>query len=430
MYSPNLNAIMSQLEKEDEEHYMPFPLFPSDKTGKNTDVTNKKILLVSEHCHQYSTNSKVSWNLLKELSLSFDICHFGISPSEKVNVDCRPYPENVDCCKIDEPGLGFNTLTKYIQSVAPDYIIIYNNLELINQYIMFLNSKKLFQGKLILYVDMLYYNINTNYVSLLNSSSVSKIFVTSTFCKDILTSNKITKPIGVLHYGVDSVLAPVIDKRIARSNIKMSNKCFTFLVPCPNLQQYRYDIIISAYVKLLSKYPNRELRLFCLCLKDSPGGHSILEIFKQELILNNMDVTPHLKNILLSNEHLLNDSEKHNIFNCADVGICVPENEGLNLSSLEMMSIGLPQIVPKSGQFLSYCNDKNSILLPADNRYYLSRKMRTELSEARAVNGDDLFLAMERYLLKEGLCKIQIDEKTVAEYSWSFVTRELFSFLN
>jgi len=406
--------------EEPDSGDLPFPLFPSSSVVSPVYKTKKQVLLLSEHCHQNTTNSKISWNLLEILSSKFDTYHFGISPSLKSNINCRPYSKKVDLCKIEEPGLGFKTLAKYIESVKPEYLIIYNNLETINQYLVFL-SNKISNVKIILYVDMVYYNINSHYVEMLNSPKIDKIFVTSTFWKETFISNKVIRPIGILHYGLDP--KPVIKKKDARDFFKMSHSSFTILVPCPNLQQYRYDIIITAYVRLLKKYPSKELHLFCLCSKESPNGYSILDIYCQELFLNNMNVHENLNKILLTKELVLDDVELYNIYNCADIGVCIPENEGLNLASFEMSCIGVPQIIPKSGQFETHCSN---ILLPLKNRYYLSYKTRSELSEVRAVCVDDLYDAMEKYLLNDDLCSMR---KSDFSYSWSVVTDELIKFL-
>ena len=448
MYSPNLNTLMNILQEDSVNNNdtvpneeLPFALFPSNSSVNSAKeitpkIKRRKILLISDHCHQYTCNSKVSWNLLKLLSKQkkLEAFHYGVNQNEKVNSNFRPYPDNVTYISVKETSKelsGLDELYKYITKIIPDIIVIYFDSDVVIQYLKYLNSNKIKNVKIVAYINMLYYNITDNTIEHLNEYT-DHIFVTSNFWKDILIDNNIKKPISILHYGVDNAQAQILDKIITRKKINLPATGFTILCSAKNIQQARYDIIIQAYVKLLSKYPKHEIRLFCMCDKEEKQGHAIIEIYKLEIKKAKMSFNNHLGKILIVPENqVFLDDVKNSIFNSADVSVCCPENDGLNLDSLDMMSVGLPQIVPKCGQFEEYCNSNNSSLIPVHQVYYLPIALRQILSEVRTVNANDIFLALENYLLHPDVLATHSNaaKETMLKYNWDYTSKEFIDYL-
>ena len=430
-----MRMLQEDQEPVDNRPELPFSLFPSNSLmpKKNTKVleTRKKILLISEHCHQYTNNSKISWNLLKIMANNpnLDVFHFGTNQSDTTAVNFRPYPENVSYVSVKEVSddpYGSDELKKYIDAVNPDHIVIFNTPENIAHYIELIEVGR----KITAYVEMLYYHISNTVVTSLNKAD--RIYVTSAFWKTALEENDITKPIFVMNCGFDSLLMPKLDKTETRIKTGLPTSAFIIMSPSKNLQNYRYDIILKAYIKLLAKYPKKDIRLFCLCDKDEAGGYSILDIYKQEIKNNKLNIHSQISKIMLVQQsQIINDDVKNCLFNCADIGLLCPENDGLNMDSFEMMGVGIPQVVPKSGQFEEYCNEDNSLLVPISNIYYHSNSLRTMLTEARAVSADDVFLALEKYMLNPELLA---EHKTnsmakVKKYTWSYVTTDFINYL-
>ena len=62
------------------------------------DASKLKFLLVSTHMHQFTCYSKVSHNMIKELSQKpwLKLTHYGFQKMPQVPEGYRPYPSNVD----------------------------------------------------------------------------------------------------------------------------------------------------------------------------------------------------------------------------------------------------------------------------------------------------------------------------------------------
>lgn len=392
MYSPNLNTLMNlllqtgQQTQSEEVDDLPFSLFP--KGLKRTKKT--KVLLVSSHCHQYNSNSKVSWNLLKLLSAehSLEVQHYGIMQAKRANIDFRHYPANIkyySAGELTEDPLGLTELGSVIASFEPDCVVLYNKLPIIKKYVEKL--KGCFFGLTVGYIEMSYFSIGKEIKTMLNDG-LSHIFVRSEFWKKNLESQGISKPISVCEYGVDVNCFPVLDKAKARESLRLPQDSFLVLCPNKNLHKYRYDIIICAFVKLIAKYPDRSIHIFCLCESGIGEGYPILDIYRTELRKYNVGYDAHLGKLLLaSQDQHYSDSIINKIYNCADIGISIPDSEGGHLSTLELMGLGVPVISVGSED------------LPIKHRYYVTNSISECPGEAGAVEVEDVFQAMERYLL-------------------------------
>lgn len=434
MYSPNLNTIMNAiLEKTASDDELPFTIFPGQK-ARVSGNTKIKILFVSSHCHQYNSNSKVSWNILKlfsQIPNSFEVLHFGIMQADKVDANFRPYPPNITYCSVREitnDPYGLDKFRKLITDFSPDIILLFHNLEVIKKYI---DSCAGFSGIVACYIDMCYFSIKSDYVLMLNNN-VRQIFTTSLFWKTNLESQGVKTPIAVFEYGFDKEAFCKVDKIGARNNIKLPADSFLILNPNKNTQKHRYDILLRAFVKLVVKYPHRaDIHLLCLCDKGESGGYPILEIYITELRKYTSDVKKHLGKILLvQNEQNYPDSVINMIYNCADIGVGCSDGEGGSLAALEMMGLGIPQILPDSGIY-----DKKFAeifpLLPIKHVFYLTNKDSGIAGEARAVCADDLFLALEKYFLSADLVSEHGKNATFNfnDRSWQKTSAAFFEYL-
>ena len=445
MYSPNLNTLMNMFINEGAAvepvtSDLPFSLFPNQGVVKSTSSSNsssgkrKKILLISSHCHQYNSNSKVSWNILKLLSqeMEFEIQHFGIMQSKKTNIDFRHYPSNVKYYSVSEmtqDPYGLDILGGVIKDFEPDVIVLFNSLQIVKKYIEVLKTQ--FSGKLVGYLDMCYYSTNSETLTLLNDN-LSHVFTTSAFWKKNLGFQGLTVPVSIFPYGFDKSCFPVLDKTNTREGISLPKDSFLILNPNRNSHKHRYDIVLSAFVRLISKYPTHKIHLFCLCDKGSDGGYPVLDIYLSELRKYNVGVEDHLGKILLvQQDQNYSDQIINSIFNCANIGISCPDSEGGTLAAIEMMGVGVPQILPKSGLYEEFTNNNNSLLLPIKQSYYVTNNISEVPGEARAVDAHDVFLALEKYLLMPSLIEEhgRAARETVIELTWEKAASEFICYL-
>ena len=102
-----------------------------------------RFMLVSTHTEQVTGYSKVSHNLLKQLSTLHPVVkvfHFGFQRSVTVAGGIRK-TENIiqyDAGANEDPkqqGFGFNKLAEYVDTVSPDIVMIYNDPIVVNQFL-------------------------------------------------------------------------------------------------------------------------------------------------------------------------------------------------------------------------------------------------------------------------------------------------------
>jgi hypothetical protein len=427
------NFIHEKEKKPTEACGLPFAVFP-EKGRIISDGGQKKILLISTHCHQYDGNSKVSWNMLKLLSLEPDlkVVHFGIIQAKKINLDFRHYPANVkyySVSELTEDPYGLDILEGVVNSVKPDTIVLFNNLEIIKIYIEKL--KDIFSGRLVGYLDMCYYTTNSKSIDILNSR-LNHIFTNSLFWKRNLEHQGITIPISIFPYGFDKKCFPALDKILTRERIGLPIDAFLIFNPNKNSHKHRYDILISAFVRLIAKYPTHNINLFCMCDKGTDGGYPILEIYLSELRKYNLGIEPHRKKILLGlNDHNYPDHIINSFYNCAHIGISCSDSDGGTLAAMEMMGVGVPQILPKSGCYEEFANTNNTQLLPIKQTYYVTNDISSSAGEARAVDVNDVFLALEKYLLLPSLVEEHslLAKETVSTMTWEKAAVEFLAYL-
>lgn len=413
MYSPNLTTLMKMLEEDQrlkeiqtpeatqsdkETDDLPFSLFPS---SNKTPISNKtKVLLVSDHCQSYTCNSKVSWNLLKALSKQpeLEVFHFGMNIHPNSTADHRPYPSKIGFYSVNEiveDRYGVKNLNSYVDKIKPTVVIFFHMFETIETYVKGLESCSYKAYKTVIYIDLVYYNVCKEHIDKLNSIG-DKIYVNSEYYRQKLLEGGIKKPIDLLSVGFDRSQAPILDKTVARYKINIPESGFTILAPFDNVPKHRYDIIIKAYAKLITRYPDVEMRLFCMCNKSEVGGYPIIDMYKQEIKNNGSSLDLHAgKIMLIDKKQVFTDEVKNVIYNAVDVGICVSESAHLNMSPLDMLFVGVPLIISDSNPYSKYANKNNSVILKTASSYLANNGKGGILSEVGVVNSEDLFLALE-----------------------------------
>jgi hypothetical protein len=81
------------------------------------------------------------------------------------------------------------------------------------------------------------------------------------------------------------------------------------------------------------------------------------------------------------------------------VGICCADSGNIDLNPLDMMFVGVPQIISDSGGYREYINESNSIPVRITSESYLANNgENSTLYEIKSINYIDVFLALERYL--------------------------------
>ena len=402
----------------------------------------KRVLLISTHCHQMNGYSKVAWNILKVLDelYEFELYHFGAQRMVGLPDSFRPYPIGVTHVSpdtletdnkrlVEEAHMGFSLLPSYIESVKPDCVIFYNDAFVICRYVdAFMKVSPAVRANIrtIAYLDQVYMSQKIEHVKYLNEH-IDQFFVFSSEWKKTLRGHGIRKPIGVVPHGFDGTLICRADKQDIRSKMSVPEDAFLIVNVNRNMIRKRYDLVVMAFAELVMRHPKRDVRLLCVCDKGQRGGYSIVEIYINEIKKRGGRVEDHIGKIIMVSQDQCHSDEIINAFySSADVGLTCADAEGFGLCTFEMMGLGIPQVVPDHIGFTEYCNSANSIIVPTKYTYYVPNSVSAVAGEARSVDPADVANALERYMNDPGLRQThgRAAGLTVNDYKWSVVLRE------
>jgi len=388
------------------------------------DIKSIKILIVSTHVNQSNGYSKVIYNIIKELSKQswIKLVHFGTQQIISGDIG-RIYPSSVNVIdgtsmeKNKESGFAFSELPGVITSEKPDIVFIYNDLSTICSYIEEIRKiERTF--KIWAYLDITYKSPPSHMIDIINRD-VERIFCFTKSWKDELKSNGITRPMDVMNHGIDKAIR-LIPKELARQTLGLPKDVFLFTSLNKNISRKRLDILIMAFVKLIIRFPIKQLFLLVVADIGKRGGFPLFDIFAREIKLAGSSVEQFGNRLLITSKDTCYKDEDINVlYNCGDVGVSCAEGEGFGLCTFEQMSLGIPQIVPNINGYTEYCNQDNSIMVTPSSRYYIPL-LHTITGEAQMVDPEDVSKAMEKYAFDENLRNLhgKLGKEKCSEYTW------------
>jgi len=424
-------TLEEQLKKEHNE-----PVLDLAKIGfgniisKKEEVSNKlKFALVSTHLHQFTGYSKVSQNIIQELSKKswLQCSHFGFQKMPEVPQGYRPYPAGVDVYdaaageKPPQQGFGYGQIVDYIRRKEPNVVMIYNDLSVVSRFLDEIRRSGIPRTfKIWVYCDQVYNTQLQPFLDILNRDA-DLVFTFSNGWKKCLKDQGITRPIDVITHGFDKDKFFTIPRELARKQMSLPNDRFIILNLNRNQPRKRYDILIMAFVELIAKYPTKPIYLFCVCDKGEKGGWDLFGLYKRELQLRKIPIEHYSDRLMVSSVDMVFRDEDINMFyNAANIGINTADGEGWGLCNFEQMGVGVPQVVPNIGGFKEFCTTNNSMLVPTKVRYHLPMVYCPVGGEAQACDPHDICLALEDYLLNSS----KLEEhgakakETVLKYTW------------
>lgn len=388
-----------------------------------------KFLLVSTHMHQFTGYSKVSHNMIQELSKKpwLKLTHFGFQKMPEVPQGFRPYPPNVEVYdaaggeRPQQQGFGYQQLPDFIRRKEPDVVMIYNDLSVVSRFLEEIRKSGIPRTfKLWVYCDQVYNTQMQPFLDILNRDA-DLVFTFSNGWKKCLKEQGITRPIDVITHGFDKDKFFPIPRELARKQMNLPMDRFIILNLNRNQPRKRYDILMMAFVELLVKYPTKPIYLFCVCDKGEKGGWDLFGLFKRELGLRKVPVEHYADRLMVSSVDMVFRDEDINMFyNAANIGINTADGEGWGLCNFEQMGVGIPQVVPDIGGFKEFCTSNNSSLVKPKVRYHLPMVYCPVGGEALACDPHDVCIAIEDYLLNS--TKMEEHGKnareTVIKYNW------------
>ena len=379
----------------------------------------KKILLVGTHIQQFTGYSKVTYNIVKYLAKKPDVelHHYGFQRAKTGIPDYRPYPSNVnsfDAAAMEQPfeqGFGYKRLPEVIKQVQPDVLVIYNDslvvCKFIEEIIKQLNADERRRFKIIIYLDQVYVGQRQMFMEIIRRES-SVVFAFTDRWRAVLEKQFLgdaPKPrLRTLRHGYSNDLFSEVDRPKIRAGLGIPANGFLMLNVNRNSPRKRYDLLIMAFVELITKYPTRPIFLLCICDKGEKGGYALFDIYVEELRARNVSIEPFASRLMVSNaDQALPDSEINNLYNAADIGVTTTEGEGFGLCQMEQMGVGIPQVVPDILGINEFCTSSNSVIVPANIAYHIPIGMGALGGKAFCVDPHDYCLGIEKYLLDSSL---------------------------
>jgi len=403
---------------------------PSEETSKKV-----KLLIVSTHTNQVNGYSKVVLNLLQQLATHswLQLVHFGTQ--KMVNADLnRTVPSSVKQIdgtaleKEKQTGFAFSELPAVINTEKPDIVMIYNDLAVIGTYIESIRKAiEVRTFKIWAYVDLTYLAPPQPMIDILNRD-VERVFCFTKGWKDVLKSSGITRPVDVLNHGVDSLMFRSIQKEVARQQLGLPKDVFLFTSINKNIPRKRLDLLIISFVKLIVRFPTKNIFMLIVADKGDQGGFSLFEIYAREIKVHGGSVDMFGNRLLItSKDTCYRDEDINMLYNCGDAGVSCAEGEGFGLCAFEQMSLGVPQIVPDINGYNEYCHSDNSLMVKPAMRTYIPQAHNSVMGEAQLVNPEDFSKAMERYVFDDDLRRLhgRLGKEKVATYTWSKVVTTL-----
>jgi glycosyltransferase involved in cell wall biosynthesis len=401
--------------------------------GSATQEPSKKslkFLMVSTHINQASGYSKISYGILRELAKvkNLSVVHFGIQASgTKFN---RTYPSNIKVYdviameKTKENGFGYSVLPEVIAQERPDVIFLYNDIGIVNLYLdKIAPLRKTQTFKIWTYLDQVYECQLQQHLDIAQKET-DRFFTFTKEWRDILKRQNVSRPIDVLLHGYDPTLFPTLSKSEARALMKIPEDVFLFINLNRNQPRKRLDLMIMAFVELITKHPGKSLFLMCVCDKGEKGGYPLFDIFVRELTIRGASVEKFANRLLITPKDMSYQDEEIGKFYClADVGLSTSDGEGLGLCSFEQMGQGVPQVLTNVVGHREYCRPDNSILVESTFRSYLPLCLSHLGGETRSVDYRAFASAMETYVFNEELRLLHGSnaKETVEKYTWPSV---------
>ena len=393
----------------------------SNTSNTITQSTKIKLLLVSTHINQVNSYSKVAMNILQQLSTNpwLSLVHF--ATQKMVNADLgRTYPAGVKVIEAVEKekgtGFAFAELPAVIQAEKPDVVLVYSDLSIVCSYVE--HIRKAIDNRsfrLWAYVDLSYTAPPSSLIDVLNRD-VERVFCTTKGWKGVLKANGITRPVDVMGHALSSMFRP-IPKDLARQQLGLPKDVFLFLSLNKNIPRKRLDLLVISFVKLMVRFPTRNIFMLVVADKGDHGGFSLFDVFAREIKLHGGTVEMFGNRLMVtSKDTCYKDEDVNMLYNCADACVSCAEGEGFGLCSFEPMALGVPQVVPDIQGYSEYCAEEHSMMVKPKMRLYLPNG----LGQTHLVDPEDVSKAMERYVFDEDTRKLhaRLGVAAASQYSW------------
>ena len=404
-----------------------------------------RILLIGTHPSQTTGYSKVVFNIAKNFSRYPEsrLTIYGIQKFTDVNDGVRlNLPSNVAVWDVydkdkEDFGFGTNGLFNFVLINDPDVVVVYNDPEVTQKYIMNLkivqNSaqyKNMCRGfKIASYLDQVHKSHDIDTISYISQNADHVFCFTPLWRENYLSffsdaDKQIhAKKTSVVKHGIELSSDSLEEVQSFKMSLGFPKDSFIFL----NLNRFatkkRLDISIIAFVKFLKKTSAKNAYIYFPCVIDKDIAE-LKKIYINELRVNGLD--RQFENRLAVNGSRLSDTDIHKIYQFSDVGLNSCDGEGFGLCNYEHAAYGRPQILSRVGGLLDYFNDGNSLLCTPRVTSYT-----TVLEKGEIISSDDMTEHMVKYFMTPSFYNkhANVLKEIPQKYRWSTEVDSMMSVL-
>jgi glycosyltransferase involved in cell wall biosynthesis len=387
-------------------------------------IKNKpKLLWVGDDYRNKSGYGRVAKELFPYLLRKYEIIHYAIACKGTSN-DYYVIDSN------DGTSFGFNKLPSVIDIIQPNIIILLNDSKIIHGWLSAIKATCKNKPLIIPYVCTEYVGVPENEVQLYNNMC-GGLLAMADFTINEFNKNGSTLKSMRLSHGYSNNIKK-INKSYAKKIMDIPDDVFIFFSGNKNQPRKRLDIIIRAFVDLLTKHSDKKILLMFNCgLIDV--GWNLIDLYVRLCKENNIK---NIDNYIYFCSNNINDSNKNDeeltvIYNASDVGITTSTGESFGLIPFEQSSLGVPQIVPNWGGIIESIK-YGSIKVDTNDYYVYPVALQSCSGEARTVYYKDVSNAMETYLLNKDLYNLHSIEvlQNINNCSWENISFQLMQFLD
>jgi len=350
-----------------------------------------RFVLVSTHTDQTTGYSKVSHNLLRQLSTlapKVKVYHFGFQRHPK-RTSHRKVADGViqyDAAANEDPkedGFGFNKIYEYLDMVNPDVVMIYNDPLVVYR---FLESMKHQRGvspyKLWIYMDQVYQGIAQPLMDKINDHA-DRVYCFTPSWKAIYETYGAHKDVRVMEHAVDSTVFSQLPRQSrvdCRKNLNIPDDAVIFFNANRNSQRKRLDLSIAGFVEYMTRNPAKTPYLVIATNTNPQSGayYDVMRIYSAEVTRRGLAIESYAIRCVIidtSPPNFINDEGINQLYNATDIGLNTTDGEGYGLCQLEHMYTGAPQVVTDVGGFRSFMDDTVAEFIPPGDRVYFAGSM-------------------------------------------------------
>jgi len=385
-----------------------------------------KILFVATDPRQTTGYARIGYVLSKYLaSQNHEIVYFAFQnyDSTAISRDMHPRIRFVDVHTESKETFGYDIFADVMAREQPELLLMYNDMVVTCNLINLLLNKPR-PCPVVAYLDLVYTYQCYDFVHHIDNYC-DKIYVFSECWKTHLTEIGVCPAkLGVFPHGISDCFVPT-DKIEARGRLGISPD--DFLVVNTNRNSYRkaLDITIKAFL-LFWKAADCDptIKLMINCRFDIADGYNMTDIIRYECLKLGLDSSRVANHQILrlnaAGGHVA-DSVINDLYNAADVGLNTCVGEGFGLCNLEGASVGVPQIVTKTGGLADIFAGFDNMLVKPVATMTLSRSIDAHSGDIDIVDPLDCAKKLMNYYTYDTLRKFDGDriQAVVREkYRW------------